>query len=75
MSEFHEKLTRLQKDGTAFKDETLNEKVDALIYDAPTRGSSCEQCTIKGQYVKHRAVFTNQSQEKISSRTEEVFNR
>lgn len=57
MSEFHEKLIRLQKDVIAFKDETLNEKVDALIYDASTRG--------KGQYVKHRAVFTYQSQEKI----------
>lgn len=86
MSEFLEELTRLQQDGIAFKDETLNVKVNAFICDAPARAflkcikghtgyNSCERCTIKGQYVNHRVVFNHQSQENVSSRTEEEFNR
>lgn len=85
MSDFLEELTRLQQDGIAFKDETLNVKVNAFICDAPARAfltcikghnahNSCERCTIEGQYVNHRVVFNYQSREPISLRTEEEFN-
>lgn len=86
LADFLEELTRLQQDGIAFKDETLKVKVNAFICDAPARAflkcikghnayNSCERCTIKGHYVDHRVVFNYQSQEFISLRTDEDFNR
>lgn len=73
----------LKDNGIVFKGQTYTVNIDALICDAPARAylkcikgdtayDSCERCSIRGERVERRIVF---SEQKCTPRTDDGFFR
>lgn len=82
LKEFIMELNDLMQEGLVFADKFFNIKVRCFVMDAPaksfvlgTKGHSgyyfCSRCTQKGQIVKHRLIFPNESE--CAIRTNDTF--
>lgn len=83
LKDFVTEYKHLKDNGIVFKGQTYTVNIDALIYDAPARAylkcikghtayDSCERCSIRGERVERRIVF---SEQKCTPRTDDGFSR